>query len=191
VTDPSEMLERLRRRWADRALGDAPTPRVTLDWRAYFRAFCEKHGRFPLLYRGRLLFPDAWQYSATDHAGPEWPPPDDKAERVRLMRAYWKLRRNAVRKTLPAARARLDHLQELVATHDLPVLQRVTTWDPGAGDGGAPVSRVTEVDLEAARQHVAWLERDLLVCDLRCVDPEAAEDMVERAPAVLALGETT
>lgn len=195
MSNPAEFLEQqreqLRRRWAARASEGGQTSRATLDWRAYFRTFCERHGRFPLMHMGRLLFPDGWQYSATDHAGPEWRPPEDRAELLKLMRIYWYLRRKAVRRTLPAARAWLDQLGEMAATHDMPILQKVTTWDPDAGEHGQARSDTRPVDVEAARQKVAWLERDLLVCELRILNPEAAEDEVEQSPAVLAVGEGT
>ena len=65
-----------------------PSWQVHLDWVAYFRKFCEAHGE-PVQYKGRLLFQDGWTYSKTNPAGPEWPPPEDEQEFVRLVRAYW------------------------------------------------------------------------------------------------------
>lgn len=59
----------------------------TLDWKAYFHKFVEAHGE-PIRFDGRLLFRDGWGY-AMNHAGPEFPPPDDPKRLKRLRRQYW------------------------------------------------------------------------------------------------------
>lgn len=65
---------------------------IKVDWRAYFREFCEKHGRHPVEIGNRLVFPDGWSYARNSYEGPEWPPPADVLERRGLLRAYWKRR---------------------------------------------------------------------------------------------------
>lgn len=65
---------------------------VIFDWRAYYVRFKEEHGE-PIAYKGRLLFPDGWMYSATNYAGPEWEPTKDKALLRIQQRVYWTLRR--------------------------------------------------------------------------------------------------
>jgi len=75
------------------------------DWRVYW-AFRTKHGE-PMHVRseGKLLFPDAWQYSATRPAGPSYPPPSGPVEVLRLKLLYWESRRNYVLREAAALRA--------------------------------------------------------------------------------------
>lgn len=77
-------------------------PKVTPDWKAYYLAFQKMHeveGGGPVLYgdtEGVWLFGDGWRYSATDYAGPEFPPPEDERELIELQRFYWRRRRAIV-----------------------------------------------------------------------------------------------
>lgn len=68
--------------------GTANSTRLKLDFRAYFRNFIVEHGE-PIRADGRLLFRDGWGYSATDHAGPEFPPPTDPEVLRQLQKQYW------------------------------------------------------------------------------------------------------
>lgn len=181
MPNPSDLIDGLRRAWARRA----PTlqgalPRVEIDWRRYFEDFCAAHGRFPLFWSGRLLFSDGWAYGATDHAGPEWPPPADPVERGRLRRLYWRLRRLAVARDLPAARLRVEQIEQLLATHSVVPQQRSVFYDE---DKEGYRVHHQPVDLESARQRVAWLEADLRICELRIVDPDAEVDNFGRLVA--------
>jgi hypothetical protein len=65
---------------------------VKIDWKGYFHEFRLEHGE-PVEHNGRLLFGDGWTYSNTDYAGPEWPPPEERAELLRMQQTYWTLRR--------------------------------------------------------------------------------------------------
>lgn len=167
---PADVIDRLRTAWARQsATHQGKLPRVRIDWEDYFKCFCEKHGRFPLLWANKLLFPDAWTYSATDHAGPEWPPPEDEVERIKLKRIYWKLRLNAVRRDLPETKERVRQLTELLAVRDLTPRQRVTTVDE---DTGKVNIELTDIDVGAAAMRLRWLEQDLAVCRLMIVNPD-------------------
>lgn len=173
---PDELIERVKLTVAQEVPSQAGTaPRVIIDWQEYFRRFCEVHGKFPLMYKGRLLFPDGWTYSATDHAGPEWPPPDDEGRRNELRRNYWKLRLFAVKKELALARDWLRQCEELIATRSVTPAQR--TQFVGEDRTGRAVlqTQVADLDVDGARQRVDWLERDEDMCRLNMVNPDAEE----------------
>lgn len=172
---PDDFLRMARARWSAVPSGAGPIVHVEVDWKAYFEAFREAHGKFPLYYRGKLLFPDGWSYSATDYAGPEWPPPEDPVAAKNLRRMYWRLRRNAVRQEIPPARLQIEQIKQLIATHSVVPLKRVTYWDREGGKDGAGtyVSEVRPVSLDDALARLAWLEDDLALCELKIVDPDA------------------
>jgi hypothetical protein len=133
---------------------------VHLDWRAYFRAFSEAHGGDPVYHGGRLLFADGWQYSSTDHAGPEWAPPESEEELRRLVRAYWKRRLQIVTAERKLLWERLKGLEQLQAAKSLP-LQR-TAREP---DGEGRVKMVRgPLDLDGMRARLAWLADDIKWC---------------------------
>lgn len=132
-------------------------PVTVLDWRAYFEAFKAEHG-IPLTHRGRLLFPDGWTYSATDYAGPEWPPPEDERELVKLLLAYAVLRQQAVRAELVDARSRRDGALAASATRAVPLMVRTYYRDP---ETGTVASRTGPLDMTALEERVRWLESDL------------------------------
>ena len=176
---PNEFLERLRQEWEDRggAGQHGKLPSVRLDWEEYFRRFCLAHGGAkhpPLMRAGRLWFEDGWGYSATDHAGPEWPPPTDEDELVRVRRVYWKLRRSAVRRELLKSRLLLEELERLVASHDVLPVQAVATWeeDERHPHGGRWHRQHREVDVGAMRSRVEWLREDLVICEFKIADPD-------------------
>src|SRR5262245_41862310 len=79
-----------------------------VDWRAYFLAFMEVHGKNPVEVNGKLLFPDGWQYSRNNHAGPEYPPPADPDQHRGLRIVYWKKRREIVETQAPELRRYCD-----------------------------------------------------------------------------------
>jgi len=92
---------------------------IRVDWKAYFRAFCQEHGH-PIEIGGRLLFPDGWMYSATDYKGPEWPPEDsDRAKALR--RVYWKRRRRSIRQELMELKTTLQDLETMNQVKSAPL----------------------------------------------------------------------
>ena len=156
--------------------GVGKPPRIRIDWRAYFESFREAHGRFPLLYKGRLLFPDGWTYSSTDHRGPEWPPPEDDEGLLALVITYWRLRRDAVKKELIVARDRLATLEELLRTKHLPLIQSTSMVDQ---ETGRTRTSSKPLDAEGARHRVLWLEDDLKECNLELGDEDETRDQAD------------
>jgi hypothetical protein len=139
-----------------------PKPaKITLDWRAYFLTFCEKHGRNPIQYRGRLLFMDGWMYSATAYEGPEWPPPVLESESKALIREYW-LRRKAIISAERSALAKeIRDLEVAQETHSAALQQIVIYYDP---DIKKLRSRRGPLDIGVLRQRMILLEQDVLNC---------------------------
>ena len=116
-------------------VGDQESPkfRVELDWKAYYNAFKEKHGGWPILYKGRQYFADGWSYSATSYSGPEWPPPDDPKELKRLQAVYWTVRKERAKADLDIANQRLAMLRDLQYQKDAKLQMIVKTKDETTG----------------------------------------------------------
>ncbi len=133
-----------------------------LDWKAYFREFWELHGGFGLVHRGRILFRDGWSYSESSHKGPEWPPPEDEAEYLELVRDYWRLRKLAVNRQLIEEREKVRKLKELKTTKSAKLQQRtvIVGTDPDTGRATRTVIR-NEFDEFAMDERVRLLEEDL------------------------------
>ena len=136
--------------------------RIRLDWKAYFVAFCQEHGEGPLFHRGRLLFRDGWTYSSTDYKGPEWPPPEDEEELLKLLLTYWTLRRSAVKKELVSEAIKLAQLKEATMVRSAPLQQSIPVTDGnGFRTGGMAAIRLELFDFE---KRVEWLEEDVKLC---------------------------
>jgi len=158
-------LRGLIRQLTDPTTGVVPR----LDWRAYFERFCSIHGLHPVVWAGKLLFPDGWQYSLTSYAGPEFPP--ESPERAKaLSRIYWRRRLSIVKREYNLLRGRYMALKALQATKSAPLQQR-TRW-PGSADGTtqSPDGRtagwgtVENVDWLAIEQRLEWLKADIEHC---------------------------
>lgn len=132
---------------------------VELDWGAYYKAFCQKHGE-PVPFKGRLLFPDGWQYSSTDHRGPEWQPPQD-FELRNLRLSYWVIRRREVKGIRDDCLATIMHLRELMSVRDVPLQQTVII----EGEDGERQARTVDFSLDALESRLAWCEADLQDCE--------------------------
>ena len=145
-----------------------------LDWRAYFRAFCEAHGGDPVAHGGRLLFQDGWQYSSTDHAGPEWPPPEDPNKLLALRRFYWQRRRQIVeaewRKLWEAVRG----LEELQGHKSAPLQSQ-------AGREGGERRAAGPLDLAGLKARLSWLQDDVGWCEQKLAELAGAQPQVEGA----------
>lgn len=140
----------------------SPTPRI--DWKQYFQDFCELHGGFPMTVGERLAFADGWTYAKNDYRGPEWPPPEDPRELWELIRAYWKLRRRAVRFELFRARETHAGIEEAMRARSAPL----TTYSQVVDEetGRATVVRAP-LSTDEVRHHIEWLEDDLRIADER------------------------
>lgn len=129
---------------------------IRIDHRATFRAFCDAHGGDPIMHNGTLLFRDGWRHSATSYRGPEFAPPDDTAERVALIHAYWRRRREVLElrhRDLELAIANLDDAQRASTA---PLYERVTY----RGDAGM-VTETRPIDVIALREQLDILASDL------------------------------
>lgn len=137
------------------------TPKIRLDWKAYFEAFCAAHGQWPVVHRGVLLFPDGWTYSQNDHMGPEWPPPDDPNELRALQRAYWLRRRAIVRQDHLVLRERLAAIKDIQANKSVPLQQRTAF----VGDDGRKAKRTEAINMDGLELKLQWLAEDMARCE--------------------------
>jgi hypothetical protein len=158
---PTDARDRYaRKKWAK---GDEPPRVVTkIDWEEYFQEFRRVHGLFPLVHKGRLLFPDGWTYSMTDYRGPEWPPPDDEVELRRLCLSYWYLRRKAIRRDLKIEQWRLDDVRALVGSRSCKLQQSTMYFDQ---ESRRIVKTKLPLDVTQFEGRVAWLETALAECE--------------------------
>lgn len=146
-------------------------PQVELDWVAYYERFKEIHGD-PVKWRGRLLFRDGWTYSSTDYAGPEWPPPTDAIELMRMRRAYWVLRKRVILVELEQAKAMAEGLRLLQLAKSAPLQQRIQTVD----ENGQAVTTSIEVESRYGADRVEWLRGLLAECDRELADTKEVDD---------------
>lgn len=140
--------------------GAAARP-VRLDWRAYFNRFCNDHGGFPVLVRGRLLFRDGWIYSSTDYAGPEWPPPEDAEELLDLKTEYWSLRREALLAIHRRIYSEVESLTAAQASKSSPLQHSFSYRD----DDGQVSRGTADLDISAVRVKMDWVADDIKECD--------------------------
>jgi len=134
---------------------------VELDWRAYFFAFQAEHGGDPVMYGNRLLFRDGWRYSATDYAGPEWAPPEDKRELLLLRTAYWLKRLSMVKTERELVSRELKALAEMQAVRSAK-LQQVVRF---ADEDGCRRQSSVQVDFDPLLARFKWLEGDIADCE--------------------------
>lgn len=144
---------------------------VEIDWPRYFRDFCAAHGGNPVAVGGKdsviLLFADGWTHSATDHAGPEWPPPDDPEQLRKLKLLYWQTRRQMVSSELTALERALRGLEQLCSVKStapihLTVRKLVTDESTGAGRIEA---RSVRAGPDLWKGRIEFLRGDLALAD--------------------------
>jgi hypothetical protein len=145
---------------------------IDVDWHGYFDGFCSAHGGNPILHGGRLLFSDGWTYSRTSYRGPEWPPPKDPVEKVRLILLYWRKRRIIVESQRIALADMVDGLKALQAAKSAPIMHRLTVRDDQTGKA---TTKLITFNPEDYVGRLMWLEADVKDCDLRIA--ELAEDL--------------
>lgn len=153
---------------ADRG-GQPPKPVVSLCWPEYFKQFCQLHGGNPLMFGGVLLFQDGWTHSAHDHAGPEWPPPEDKEECRQLIRQYWLRRRAVVTYEYEQLLRHVERLEELQRHRQAP-LQQVVQWLNTEDKRWQ--KDIGPLDLTAMKGRIEWLREDVQVCEDKLTELE-------------------
>lgn len=138
---------------------------VVLDWRAYFKRFCEQHGGNPVSHGGRLLFGDGWSYSSTDYMGPEWSPPTDPDELRVLLTAYWTRRRLIVKAEYDALAKTFDGLKRDAAVRSVPLQQRIVVQEENAEGKIVVRQQAIDLDLQAVQLRLEWLRGDVEQCN--------------------------
>lgn len=134
--------------------------KIQLDWKAYFEGFCEQHGK-PVNHGGRLLFPDGWTYSRTDHKGPEWPPPTDPTRLEELRQAYWKARLEKAEQDWESVNRVYQNLSEMSRNRSVSLKIGVRVFDEETNGYRRGVS---DVDLDAIEDEVLMLKEEVEEC---------------------------
>jgi hypothetical protein len=103
-----------------------PKYHIEVDWVAYYLDFEHEHGGCPMQLEDerKLLFRDGWRYNAFNHAGPEYPPPEDKQKRLDLQELYWTLKKRIIDRELWECRCELQRLREVRAVRSLPIKEK-------------------------------------------------------------------
>ena len=140
-------------------------PQVELDWTAYYNEFKQLHGKWPVKYKGRVLFPDGWTYSASELAGPEWPPPTDPEELRKLQLAYWLIRRGMVRDEHHVLKTTVEFLADLQSKKSAPLQHKHFVYNDETGRHSLQSDAVNVAEMRAGR--LKWLEDDLVECEER------------------------
>ncbi len=148
--------------------------KVQIDWRGTYKNFKEQHGGDPVLYKGRLVFRDGWQHSASDYKGPEYSPPTDPAALNELKCAYWRTRLGVIREELYELQRRYNDLKQVQASRSGMLQQRYVTWD----EEGKRSVEVGDLDFEAIKGRLDWLRSDVEQCEeqLRSLTEEEDDD---------------
>ena len=105
---------------------------VQIDWEAYFKDFCKAHGE-PEQYGGRLIFPDGWSYGLQDYVGPEWPPPKEERELLRVQTIYWSLRVSRLKIQFSTLQQLIESRREILEHRSLPIKCKQTSVDDSSG----------------------------------------------------------
>lgn len=127
---------------------------IELNWTAYFDRFVQVHGE-PVLYDRRFLFADGWRYASDNHAGPEYPPPEDPKRLARLQVIYWTIMQKKHTDDILFLSRQIDALEAFQEAKDQPLQQTAAVFDP---DLGKTVRGVKDLDLQAMREVLEELE---------------------------------
>lgn len=131
-----------------------------IDWPEYFKEFCRVHGD-PVPARGRLLFADGWTYSATDYAGPEYPPPEEPDKLLDLQRTYWE-ESLQIRKQWHAQAVRVYEGATAAVNSRSAMVSRVAYREDETGKR----RRVSDpIDLNELKEVVETLAADVKTCE--------------------------
>lgn len=137
---------------------------ITPNWPAYYKTFSRAHGDNPVEVGNRILFRDVWMY-AMDYAGPEWPPPADPIELLKLQREYWKRRRDKLKSRRDAMAASLQSLVELQQGKSLPLQHSVAQTVIQDDGSHLMVAMPEEINWDTLRLQIKELNEDLLECE--------------------------
>lgn len=148
-----------------------PELKMSLDWREYYKSFAEAHGGTPIVHQERQLFQDGWMYSLSSYSGPEWPPPEDPKELVKLQQVYWNTRWNRARIELEALKGRYEGLRGLQDNKSQPLQQTLLVKDPETGKTRREVTpwnpklfetliRILEADVQEADSKLKALKEN-------------------------------
>lgn len=134
---------------------------LVLDWLDYFVEFQKKHGE-PVIYGGKLLFPDGWTYSATDHSGPEWPPSKDKDELQKYLKAYWITRKSVIQHLAFELNSLIEGIEEVQRCRDI----ALPVWTIKKSETDErQVFRKSFVDLQDLQSKVTWYNNEIKTCN--------------------------
>lgn len=158
---------------------------MKIDWRAYYREFCEIHGGEPVLYGhnketgkgGWLLFSDGWRYPRTV-TGPETPPRSDK-EQLELIRSYWTIKRDTLKTEVKELSDRIRSYVSAQQKCSAPVMvkQRIVKED---NEGNRRHKFQAEaIDFEGMLTTLQYLANDLKHADEMLKDVRVPERYVE------------
>ncbi len=147
-------------------IGAPPVAGYRLDWPAYFHAFEMAHGP-SVDFESRLLYEDGWMY-AYDHRGPEYPPPEDRAERMRLRKAWINIRRAVLAQRHADLKAFLALVRVEMLTRPLPLHIQHVAPDPDSETGFS----VTSAPLTDDKEGLGFYDADLarMTADLAELD---------------------
>lgn len=136
---------------------------LRLDWKAYFDAFCEKHGD-PVEWGGRVLFPDGWTYSITSYQGPEYMPPEDPKALLRLQAEYWRVRYERIREVYHTVRELIERLKKAQAFRDGRLYHRYSMVEQNEYGERVRVTHTEPVNLTPYVSKLRELAADLDKC---------------------------
>ena len=145
----------------------APAPAyldIRPDYQATFKAFCEQHGNNPIVHRGVLLFADGYRYSRTDYRGPEFPPPDNPAERTELLRTYWTERQRIVTHRVRLLQERRETMLRDIRARSAPFVGIIRYMARDEAGNRKLVVERGPLDPSIFDGELAWLAADLAEC---------------------------
>jgi len=100
---------------------------IRLNWKAYFKKFCEEHGEDPVQYMGnRLLFRDGWMYSSVDFEGPEYIPPEDSKKLDVLLLYYHRSKLAFIKQEFEYLSQMLNSLTGFQTNKSVPLQETIT-----------------------------------------------------------------
>lgn len=165
------------RKDADLSSPEAPRRLLNwkLDWRAYFRRFCQEHGGNPVDLGDKIVLPDGWSYSRTRYEGPEWPPPPEP-QLSALMTRYWTERRGIVSQELKHLTFARTDLRDAMAARSAPLIRRAGVKDEATGERRWQSEELT---LDAIDERIKWLVDDVALCDAELAKLKGVEHVVQ------------
>lgn len=136
---------------------------IELDWETYFNEFCNKHGKYPVVYgkdKQLLLFPDGWTYSIDSYDGPEFPPPSDPYQLALIQHYYWNRRQRIVKLDLISITSDWNYLKDIQRSKSQSLYQTIQYTN----EEGKIIQENKALDLTQMQKRKEWLENDLKNC---------------------------